>query len=145
MKLETRIQKIETQLSGLEKSTLDGDFKNLPVYIELKKVSEQIKKFMDVIKSDAQTEMSHYGTGEHIVNGVVCSVSGVGGRWDYKHINEWRIAKDNLTEIENKYKSAYKSHQNGLIGVESKSGTVVDLPTYKGATETIKIKIPKKY
>jgi hypothetical protein len=144
MKLDERTTIITDQMNEISESVNDGYANPLTVYITYKKVFEAIKIQMDELKGDAIIELSRHGTGEHIMCGVVASVSNVGGRWDFKSLNDWNKADAAKKEIESKYKAAYKSKQNGIMGVDL-DGEIVPLPKYSGSSETIKIKIPKKY
>lgn len=99
---------------------------------------------MDQIKSDAMDEALKHGRGEHLVNGAFVSVKNVGGRWDFKHLSDWADTKSKLTAIEKKYKSAYKSHENGLMNVDEASGEIQQLPKYNAGSEALTIKLPKQ-
>lgn len=144
MKTTTRIENINRQLNGIVDGIEHSNGDVLVAYIELKKIHDQIKNTMDEIKSHAMDELMKYGSGEHIVSGAMVSISNVGGRWKFDHIDEWTKVKNELTEIENKYKSAYKSNERGLMSVNASTGEISDLPFYSGSTETIKIRVPKK-
>ena len=144
MKTQTRIEKIQQQLTGLMIGIQNGTNDPLYSFIELKRIMDATKHTLDAIKPDAMAELEKHGKGEHAINGAICSVSNVGGRWDFKHVPEWMELKTKMTEIESKLKTAYKSNQNGLMSVNSDSGEIMELPKYSGSTETLKIRLLKK-
>lgn len=144
MKTTTRIDKISTQLIGIITGVHNGTGDALTAYIELKKIADEIKTTMDEIKSDAMDELSKHGAGEHVMCDAIVSISNVGGRWKFDHIDEWSKLKTELTNVETRLKTAYKSHQSGLMSVNESTGEISELPKYSGSTETIKIRLPKK-
>lgn len=144
MKISTKIQRIQDSLQESLKAAEEGEVNILDLYINMKKLSDSIDKQMKEIKSEAMTELSKHGKGEHLIEGAIVSLSNTGGRWDFKHIKDWSVQKGKLIEIEDKFKSAFKAHEKGLMSVESDTGEIPVLPKYSGSTETIKIKIPKK-
>lgn len=146
MKTTTRIEKITSQLNGIMTGIENGNKGNnaLTAYIELKKIADLVKTTMDEIKSDAMDELDRHGKGEHVICDAIVSISNVGGRWKFDHIDEWSKLKSELTNVESRLKTAYKSHQSGLMSVNESTGEISELPIYSGSTETIKIRLPKK-
>ncbi len=63
--------------------------------------------------------------------------------FDYSKIEEVATAKNNVKELEQKYKSAWENHQKGLVPVDAETGEILQLPEMKVGKSTMVVKMPK--
>ena len=94
------------------------------VFKELEKRFNEAKKQIDTL---AYNESEKYEKTFKIGSYQFTRVDGR-KQFDFKHIEEWKIAKDNLSEIESKYKSVYENQQKGLSSFNESTGEVLDVP-----------------
>ena len=90
---------------------------------------------MEVAIHESRFEDKSFSKGDHIFTKV-------SGRaiYNFKKLADWKHAKDNLTEIETKYKTAFRNYSNGLTNV-TEDGEVLQLPEVKHTSDTISIKL----
>jgi hypothetical protein len=60
--------------------------------------------------------------------------------FDFKNINEWIVAKENLVQIENKYKSVYENNKNGISSLNEETGEVLQAPIVTFSKSSITVK-----
>jgi len=65
-------------------------------------------------------------------------------QFDFKHIEEWKIAKDNLSEIESKYKSVYENQKNNISSFDETTGEILDVPVVTFSKASLSVKSNNK-
>ena len=60
-------------------------------------------------------------------------------RFDFKHLPDWAEKKQELSDIEGKYKSAYQSFERGLKQV-TEDGEVIELPKVTFSKDSLIVK-----
>jgi hypothetical protein len=106
------------------------------VFKELEKRFNDAKKQIDTL---AYNESEKYDKTFKIGNYQFTRVDGR-KQFDFKHIEEWKIAKDNLAEIESKYKSVYENQQKGLSSFNDQTGEVLDVPVVTFSKSSLAVK-----
>lgn len=106
------------------------------VFKELEKRFNDAKKQIDTL---AYNESEKYDKTFKIGNYQFTRVEGR-KQFDFKHIEEWKIAKDNLAEIESKYKSVYENQQKGLSSFNESTGEVLDVPVVTFSKSSLAVK-----
>jgi hypothetical protein len=106
------------------------------VFKELEKRFNEAKKQIDTL---AYEESEKYDKTFKIASYPFTRVDGR-KQFDFKHIDEWKIAKDNLTEIENKYKSVYENNKNGISSLNEQTGEVLQTPIVTFSKSSLSVK-----
>lgn len=106
------------------------------VFKELEKRFNDAKKQIDTL---AYNESEKYDKTFKIGQYQFTRVEGR-KQFDFKHIEEWKIAKDNLAEIESKYKSVYENQQKGLSSFNESTGEVLDVPVVTFSKSSLAVK-----
>lgn len=106
------------------------------VFKELEKRFNDAKKQIDTL---AYNESEKYDKTFKIGQYQFTRVDGR-KQFDFKHIEEWKIAKDNLAEIESKYKSVYENQQKGLSSFNEQTGEVLEVPVVTFSKSSLAVK-----
>jgi hypothetical protein len=106
------------------------------VFKELEKRFNDAKKQIDTL---AYNESEKYDKTFKIGNYQFTRTDGR-KQFDFKHIEEWKIAKYNLAEIESKYKSVYENQQKGLSSFNESTGEVLDVPIVTFSKSSLAVK-----
>lgn len=109
------------------------------VFKELEKRFNDAKKQIDTL---AYNESEKYEKTFKIGQYQFTRVDGR-KQFDFKHIEEWKIAKDNLAEIESKYKSVYENQQKGLSSFEEYTGEILNIPVVTFSKSSLAVKTIK--
>lgn len=111
----------------LTESVQRGEECPLKVYAILTEIEKSLKESIKTVKELALEEASKYPEKTFISGDHQFTLKEGSRRFDFKHIEEWKSAKEMLTGIEQKYKSAYQSSLNNVMNVTD-SGEVLELP-----------------
>jgi len=132
------------ELIELTEQAKEGLESPLRVYIELKKVIDELTTLQESIKREAITEANLQDENQFEFHGAkVRYVESAGSRWDFSMIEEWSATKDQLKVIEDKHKAAYQVWKRGSQYIDE-NGEVIAPAAYKEGNPTISISIPKK-
>lgn len=82
--------------------------------------------------------------GIHIQDGYEITHQEGSGRYDYSNIAEVVALEQQLKELKEKHKQAYKMHIKGQILVDEDTGEIVSPAAYKSNSPTIRFKEIKK-
>lgn len=61
-------------------------------------------------------------------------------QFDFSNISEWNEAKENLKQIESKYKSVYENQQKGLSSFNESTGEVLEVPVVTFSKSSLAVK-----
>jgi hypothetical protein len=106
------------------------------VFKELEKKFNEAKKQIDSI---AYEEAEKYGKNFERNNRKFTLIEGRKS-FDFKNIDEWKVAKENLVQIENKYKSVYENNKNGISSLNEETGEVLQAPIVTFSKSSITVK-----
>jgi len=96
------------------------------VFKTMEKIFEKAKKTVDEL---AIIEAEKYGKSTFTLNGQNYEVRQGAKRVDYSAIEEWQIAKENLKEIEEKYKGVLKLTELKQSVLDESTGEILKCPT----------------
>lgn len=91
---------------------------------ELEKRFNDAKKQIDIL---AYNESEKYDKTFKIGQYQFTRVDGR-KQFDFKNIDEWKVAKENLVQIENKYRSVYENQKNNISSFNEQTGEVLEVP-----------------
>lgn len=129
------ILEIIEQVKSEEKSAL-------LVLKDLKDFYKMLKEEIDIVQEMALNEAEHYETHFNL-HGFAFEKRNGRTMYDYSKIEEVIKAKENLKEVELKYKGAYIQSQKGIIGVTKEDGEVLQLPKVTQTNQVLIIKHQK--
>lgn len=119
---------------------LDGVINLRKQRVFYEEMASNIKTFESQYQEEIQQKAQDFG---NEYKGVKFEFRKGGKTFDYKGIEEWKIASTNLKEIEDKYKSAWENAQKGNMSV-TEDGEVLQLPQVNYRKDSMIIKLPKE-
>ncbi len=139
-----KIDYLKQIVSSLVSDLNDGELSALDLYIDLKNIEKFVSEQISIISDEALTDAEQYGKGEHVRNGVIFSVRGGAGRWDFKDCPEWITKKKEIETIETGLKSMFNLVQsNPGQYVNADTGEIPSLPKYNKSKDCLTLKFPK--
>lgn len=124
----------------------DGEMPILEAVLAFRGQKKECEAYIEAVKAFEQKHEEQiltqikYNAGSY--KGAKFEVRSGGRTFNFKGIREWRIAAENLKEIEDKYKQAFISKEKGLIPVDD-NGELLDLPEVSYRKDSIIIKQTK--
>jgi hypothetical protein len=106
------------------------------VFKELEKRFNEAKKQIDEL---AYNESEKYDKTFKIGSYQFTRVEGR-KQFDFKNIDEWKVAKENLVQIEAKYKSVYENNKNGISSLNEQTGEVLQTPVVTFSKSSLSVK-----
>jgi hypothetical protein len=106
------------------------------VFKELEKRFNEAKKQIDEL---AYNESEKYDKTFKIGSYQFTRVEGR-KQFDFKNIDEWKVAKENLVQIENKYKSVYENQKNNISSLNEQTGEVLQTPIVTFSKSSLSVK-----
>lgn len=101
---------------------------------------ENIKAFeaenIEQIEQEASYNQNQY-------KGAKFEFRGGGKSFNFKNIQEWEYAKDNLKEIEEKYKAVYLNKEKGLATYDETTGEELPIPEVIFRKSSLIVKLEK--
>jgi hypothetical protein len=139
---ENSIPQVQQVLNFLEWGVENGELKPLEAFHVVSTLEKMFKVSKIKIDSHALNEAESFGKSSFEAHGLKFELRNGGRTYDYKNIPEWIEAKARLTEIEEKAKLSYLSHEKGLLGVDESTGEIQALPsvTFRKSSLIIKSK-----
>jgi hypothetical protein len=106
------------------------------VFKELEKRFNEAKKQIDEL---AYNESEKYDKTFKIGSYQFTRVEGR-KQFDFKNIDEWKVAKENLVQIETKYRSVYENNKNGISSLNEQTGEVLQTPIVTFSKSSLSVK-----
>lgn len=106
------------------------------VFKELEKRFNDAKKQIDAL---AYNESEKYDKTFKIGSYTFTRTEGR-KQFDFSNISEWNEAKENLKQIESKYKSVYENQQKGLSSFNESTGEVLEVPVVTFSKSSLAVK-----
>lgn len=106
------------------------------VFKELEKRFNDAKKQIDTL---AYNESEKYDKTFKIGSYTFTRTEGR-KQFDFSNISEWNEAKENLKQIESKYKSVYENQQKGLSSFNESTGEVLEVPVVTFSKSSLAVK-----
>jgi hypothetical protein len=115
-----------------------GNLNPLDAYCELNRIEKLCSELKKQIQQQAVNEAQKHGkTFKHMGFEIQCKSSA--GRWKFDHINDWVVAKMNMSIIEDNAKWAFKLSEKGSLPVND-GGEIVQPATYVPGADIISLK-----
>lgn len=111
----------------------DGNESALRAYGILKQLKKDVEQCLDQIMPHVSQEAETYNDKSFEAQGFKFEKRAGGRQYDFKHIEEWTKAKEELDKLQAKYKSAASAYEKGQTMVDDDTGEVVPaaLVTYR--------------
>lgn len=126
------------QLSVDVTQGVESPFKALAIAKEYEKIVIEARKAIEEV---AQEEASKYPK-EFDSDGYSFTKREGSKRFNFKEVDEWKEANDNLKEIESKYKTAWANSQNN-IGSVTEDGEILQIPLVTFSKDSLLVKKSK--
>lgn len=122
----------------------DGLLQPTKAFILLKQIEAKAKILREEIFEDTLEQLSMIGaeSKNYKIEGGSLELRNSAGRWDFSHIEEIVKKEEELKELKERSKSAYKMSLKGSILV-TEDGEEVTPAIFKGGKETIVVKLDK--
>lgn len=117
-----------------------GNVNPLDAFAVFKKMEKLFNEAKKTIDNYAIEEAEKYGNKSFEYNGQKFEVRDGAKRYSFKDIEEWKIANENLKNIEEKYKTAYKNNKIGLSALDEETGEVLQVPTVTNNKSSLIVK-----
>lgn len=114
-------------IAQLVQDVLDGNESGLTALAVLREEKKLIDNCIKQVEEIALEEAGRY-TEKTFQHQDLFIEKRSGGRvYDFKHIEEWNVYKENLKNCEERYKQAYLASEKGL-NIATNDGELLDLP-----------------
>lgn len=139
---------LQDYLFNIDNQVQEGELSNLDGLILMRENRSECEKSLEIIKdfenkriAEIANEASKYPKG---YKGFLISETSGRKNFDFKAIPEWNYAKENLQNIEAKYKSMFEAKVKGNANANiSEDGEILPLPEIKYTKSFIMIKKSK--
>ena len=135
---------VSKMAEDLVSSVNEGFVNPLEAFVAIKHMEEVCKLANKQLKDQALTEAETYGveSKDLKVYGAQIQVRNGAGRWNFSHIKEISQLEDQLKELKDSHKTAYKMRLKGNQMV-TEEGELIDPAYYVEAGQVIAIKLNK--
>lgn len=135
-----RVDAIAEAVASLTNGVLNGEVDALHAMVLHKRLENALKELKSTVADYAVDEAHDYAEKTFDAFGATITVKSGPGRWNFNHIEDWKIAKANLQEIEEVAKTAYKTRSKGLDVVNS-DGVVGEPAHWMEGKDIVSIKL----
>jgi len=135
-------QKALEWANDLHDAAQDGFIDPLTAFTLFHRLKSCVELNMKAIQDQAVNEAAKYDGKTFNINGYEVTKKSGAGRWDFKHLSDWNEVKNNLSDIEEKHKTAFKMAEKGDTYI-TEGGEVVEPATYMPGADTISLKPTK--
>ena len=127
-------------IDGIVSDVEIGNINPLDAFAIFKKMEAMFNEAKKSIDSLAIDEAETFGESTFSHNGQKYEVRNGATRYSFKDIPEWVEANNNLKQIEEKYKTAYKNRQMNLSSLDETTGELLQLPTVTKSKSSLIVK-----
>lgn len=133
---------MKDQLLQLAEDVQNGNSNALEQYIVLKRLENDFKSVMAIVRDLAIDEADKYGEKTFEAFGAEITKKSDPGRWNYKEIPQWADKKEQLKDIEELAKQSYnqKVKSTGVVIVDE-DGIEIEAAQYTDGKSNISIKL----
>lgn len=128
-------------LEQISEGLVNETITNFDAYCQLRKLSDTITELMKQIKPKAVNELKERG-GTFEDDTLKVLLQNSAGRWTFDQIPEWAKLKEEMKQIEQNGKDAFKAWEKGKT-ITDEEGVVVQPAQYIGGEETFIFKFKK--
>ena len=116
-----------------------GEINPLNAYIEIYRLEKQIKAAKEIIQQKAIDEAAKYPEKTFQFMGFEIQKKSGAGRWKFDHLTDWQAKANEIKEIEEKHKQAFKMWEKGDTYI-TEGGEIVEPAVYMPGADTIALK-----
>jgi len=113
----------------------------LKTYIELKRIEKTVDLALKAVNDSAINEAKKYNSKSFSAFGAAIEIRSNAGKWNFEHIPEWAKLKEELKNIEESRKIAFKQQKEGRAMVYTETGEELTPAYYEEGKENIFIKL----
>lgn len=125
-------------IAELIQDVLDGNEDPIRAYAILKEEQELIKKGLEAISGGVMEEMAKEDK-NFTRHGYKFEKRSGRKVWNFKHLDRWDDARNQLKEVEDYYKKAYEASNKQIMSV-SQDGEIIELPKVTFTRDVLIIK-----
>lgn len=122
----------------------EGEINPLEAYANAKKIADEEQQYIEEMHAQAIEEAKKYQEKQFVFKDFQFEKRQGSKRFDFKNISEWKIAKENIASIEEKYKIAWEASTKAKMHSVSEDGEVMELPQVTYSKDVIIVKPIKK-
>lgn len=130
-------------ISQLVQDVHDGNESPLKAYGIIKEVQKYVETCVKEIESSALNEAQRWDEKQFDTDGFHFEKRNGSARYDFSGIEEYNRVKDNLKQLEEKYKVAFRSWQKGITPVDDETGEVIPQPKVTYSKDVLIVKSTK--
>ena len=123
----------------LVQDVYDGNEDPLKAFAIIDTLMKELKQCHEALKQAALQEAFRHGVSSFGYEGYDFTVRQGGKRYDFSNIAEWKQKKEELQEIERKYKAACQAKQNNFNAV-TEDGELLELPKITYTKDSLSVK-----
>lgn len=122
----------------------EGEINPLEAYAIAKQVDAEHQQYLEEMQVQAIEESKKWQEKSFAFKGFQFEKRQGSKRFDFKNISEWKIAKENIANVEEKYKIAWEASTKAKMHSVSEDGEVMELPQVTYSKDVIIVKPIKK-
>lgn len=126
-------------VNDLNAAHFDGHIDSLKAYAMLHRLKAAVDGVMKALIDKAIDEAEKYPEKTFTAYGYEVTKKSGSGRWDFKHLEDWKIKVTELESIEEQHKAAFKMAERGDTYI-SNGGEVIEPAIYTPGRSTISLK-----
>lgn len=123
----------------LVQDVYDGNEDPLKAFAIIDTLMKELKQCHEALKQAALEEASRYEVSSFGYEGYDFTRRAGGKRYDFSNIEEWKQKKEELQEIERKYKAACQARKLTFHAV-TEDGELLELPKITYAKDSLSVK-----
>ncbi len=124
---------------NIKEAVENGAIDPLLAYTKIHELEESLKAAKEVVYDAAINEADKYTEKTFVFHGYEIQKKSAAGRWDFKHIPAWNKAKEVVSEVEEKCKTAFKMAEKGDTYV-SEDGEAIEPAHYTNGKSIISLR-----
>jgi chaperonin GroEL (HSP60 family) len=122
----------------------DGEISPLEAYAMAKQVDAEHQQYLEEMQAQAIEESKKWQEKSFAFKGFQFEKRQGSRRFDFKNISEWKVAKENIAAVEDKYKIAWEASNKANMHSVTEDGEVLELPQVTYSKDVIIVKTLKK-
>ena len=132
---------MKNEILRLAEESINGFSDPLKTYIKLKEIESSCILALKSLNELAINEAKKYNSKSFSAFGAAIEIRSNAGKWNFEHIPEWAKLKEELKNIEESRKIAFKQQKEGRAMVYTVTGEELTPAYYEEGKENIFIKL----
>ena len=130
---------VESTINNIIQAVEIGQVNPIDAFVVFKELEKKFNEAKKKIDSLALEEAEKYGKSFERNNKKFTLVEGK-KTFNFSDIEEWKIAKKNLKEIEEKYKGVWLTNKKGISALNEQTGEILKCPSVTISKSSIIVK-----